>query len=69
MRNEELNKPVLTTKTTMEKMKATSKHLIRKVVQKKIAHSGKAISNTPNLEAIEVERVACLVEKFGISKK
>jgi len=53
----------------MEKMKATSKHLIRKVVQKKIAHSGKAISNTPNLEAIEVERVAYLVEKFGISKK
>ena len=53
----------------MEKMRATSKHLIREAVQKKIVHSGKVISNTPNLEVIEVGRVACLVEKFGISKK
>lgn len=53
----------------MEKMRATSKHLIREAVQKKIVHSGKAISNTPNLEVIEVGREAYLVEKFGISKK
>jgi hypothetical protein len=53
----------------MVKMRATSKHLTREVALKKIVHSGKAISNTLNLEEIEVEKVACLIERFGISKK
>ena len=57
-------------KTTMAKMRATSKHLIREAMLAKIIPcSGKAISDTHNLEVIEVERETRLAEKCVINKK
>ena len=60
----------LKTKTTMAKMRATSKHLIREAMLAKIIPcSGKAINDTHNLEVIEVERETRLAEKCMINKK
>jgi hypothetical protein len=54
----------------MAKMRATSKHLIREAMLAKIIPcSGKTISDTHNLEVIEVERETRLAEKCVINKK